>query len=676
MTLAATLAPLLSYAFLTEEQYAIIAEASKPDKTQAYVQKMKQSKNVQINGVDRTNWTAKADSSETGSNASLAIDSSPDTFWETEIDPVTAQFPHHITIDMKQNYWVSGVTYLPRQDGQLNGTIGRHIIQLSTDGKTYGKAIAFGLWHDDNGLKTANFSTAQARYIRLRALTESGDRGPWTTAADINIYAVPSYTPPNPSVQGAYGPTLGFPTVLVAVTVLHGSGKVMGWSSFLYDQFTGGGVGTTWTTTYDPAAGVVSDAVISDTQHDMFCPGLSRDALGRAIVSGGNSDYAVSMYDDTVGNWTVLPQLNIPRGYQGQTTLSTGEIFTIGGSFSGGQSYKEAEVFSHDTNAWRLMSGCPVQPMLTADAAGIYRADNHGWLFGWSNGSVFQAGPSKAMNWYTTAGNGTTTPAGPRGNDGDAMCGNAVIYDAVQGLMLTVGGSTNYDNTPATSNANIITIPQVGQNASVQQIGNMHYPRTFANSVALPNGQVLVAGGQEVPVVFTDTTPVMIPELFDPTTLTFTEMAPLAAVRNYHSVALLLPDASVLIGGGGLCGSCNTNKFDAQIFYPPYFYTAAGGATTRPVIRTISTMTLSPGQTLTITTNIAITQVSLMRYGSATHALDTDQRRVPLTPKVGKVHTYTVTIPNDSGIMIPGAWMVFALANGVPSVSKTVMLTT
>ena len=31
-----------------------------------------------------------------------------------------------------------------------------------------------------------------------------------------------------------------------------------------------------------------------------------------------------------------------------------------------------------------------LQPMLTNDAQGIFRQDNHAWLFGWSNGTLFQ----------------------------------------------------------------------------------------------------------------------------------------------------------------------------------------------------------------------------------------------------------------------------------------------
>ena len=54
-----------------------------------------------------------------------------------------------------------------------------------------------------------------------------------------------------------------------------------------------------------------------------------------------------------------------------------------------------------------------------------------------------QAGPSHNMNWYYPDGN-TTVPAGPRGTDPDAMNGNAVMYDAVNGKILTVAGAPIY----------------------------------------------------------------------------------------------------------------------------------------------------------------------------------------------------------------------------------------
>ena len=138
--------------------------------------------------------------------------------------------------------------------------------------------------------------------------------------------------------------------------------------------------------------------------------------------------------------------MQIARGYQASTTLSDGRIFVIGGSWNGGQGNKNGEIYNPTTNAWSLLPGCPVAPMLTSDIEGVYRQDNHGDLFGWKSGSVFQAGPSKAMNWYSTTGTGGTTPAGNRGTDTDSMCGTASMYDAVAGKILTTGGSVNYNS--------------------------------------------------------------------------------------------------------------------------------------------------------------------------------------------------------------------------------------
>ena len=62
--------------------------------------------------------------------------------------------------------------------------------------------------------------------------------------------------------------------------------------------------------------------------------------------------------------------MNIPRGYQAQATTSTGNIFIIGASWSGGQGGKNGELYNVGANTMTLLSGCPVAPMLTADAQG------------------------------------------------------------------------------------------------------------------------------------------------------------------------------------------------------------------------------------------------------------------------------------------------------------------
>ncbi|KAL9625908.1 MAG: hypothetical protein Q9204_007741 [Flavoplaca sp. TL-2023a] len=254
------------------------------------------------------------------------------------------------------------------------------------------------------------------------------------------------------------------------------------------------------------------------------------------------------------------------------------------------------------------------------------------------------------------------------------MNGNAIMYDAVNGKILTVGGAPNYQDNPATTNARIITIGAPGAVASVAQIGNMAYARAFHNSVVMPDGKVLVVGGESYPIPFSDNTATNIPELFNPATSSFTSVNPISIPRTYHSWALLLPDATIISGGGGLCGACATNHPNAQIYSPAYLFKADGSKAARPVINSVSATTVAVGSKITVTMNRVVQSFSLVRFGSGTHSVNTDQRRIPLTPTASGL-TYTVTVPSDPGVALVGSWMLFAMdVSGVPSVAKTIII--
>jgi galactose oxidase len=255
------------------------------------------------------------------------------------------------------------------------------------------------------------------------------------------------------------------------------------------------------------------------------------------------------------------------------------------------------------------------------------------------------------------------------------MCGNAIMYDAVAGKILTVGGSKDYQNSAATKAAHIITIGNPGTNAQVTKINDMSFARIFHSSVVLPDGKVFIAGGQSVGNPFQDNNLQLTPEMFDPATNQFTQMTPNGTPRVYHSFALLLQDATVMVGGSGLCDTCSTNHFDAQIYTPQYLLNADGTKATRPVINSLSTNSVVPGNNINVNMNTAISSVSIVRYGSATHTVNTDQRRIPLTPTALGGNTYRVTIPSDYGIALPGYWMLFAMdGSGRPSISKTIQI--
>ncbi|MGW6685367.1 discoidin domain-containing protein [Streptomyces sp. NPDC054961] len=613
--------------------------------------------------LPRTGWTATASDEETAAEngrASNVLDGDSATLWHSRWSGTPAPLPHTLTIDMHRTSVVSALVYVPRTNGP-NGRAGAYTVTTSTDGTTFGAPVATGTWRDDDTVKTATFTRGEnARFIRLTVTTEAGGRGPWTSAAEIRLSG-----PAAPAVHGTWDRITGFPLVPVATAVLPGD-KLLAWSAYAVDRF-GGSNGYTQTAILDLKAGKVTQRRIDNTGHDMFCPGIAMLADGRVLVTGGSNAEKASIYDPATDDWSATTSMNIARGYQAMTLLSTGEAFVLGGSWSGQEGDKGGEAWSPDTRTWRRLPGVAAAPALTADPAGPYRADNHMWLHATSGGKVLQLGPSKQMNWISTTGEGGITAAGTRADSQDAMTGNAVSYDI--GKLLTLGGSPAYERTPATRRAYTVSID--GSQVQAARTGDMEYARAFSNSVVLPDGKVAVFGGQAYPVPFSDATSVLTPELWDPSTGTFTPLASMAVPRNYHSVANLLPDGRIFSGGGGLCGDCATNHADGSVFTPPYLLNADGSPKPRPVITGGVPARTAPDTELTVTTQTPVASFVLMRAAAATHSVDNDQRRVPLVSTSTGSGTYTVSVPADTGVVLPGTYMLFALdAQGVPSTAR------
>jgi galactose oxidase len=621
----------------------------------------------------RSTWTVTASCEETTlANGAVtnAFDSNPATSWLTRSSGTPCAYPHAVTMDLSDARTIAGLSYLPRQDGSANGRIGTYGIDVSSDGGTWTN-VAAGAFTDNAAEKTVPFAPRTVRFVRLRALSEAGNRGPWAGAAEIKLVEGdgPGTTPSSRATIGEWSQTIGFPLVPVAAAVLP-TNKLLTWSS--YTTHASGGTGKTVTATLDLATGVVSQRTVTETGHDMFCPGTSLLADGTVFVTGGDDASETSAYQPFTDTWIKKPDMNIARGYQATTTLSDGGVFVIGGGYTGGWGGKDGEVWTEATG-WQRRPGAAVDAILTDDPEGLFRSDNHAWLFALANGRVFHAGPSVQMNYFETTGDGAVFPAGRRG-DADAMNGNAVMYDINK--ILAVGGSPAYIKSTATNKAYVIEIDPTARTASTRPVTSMALPRAFHNSVALPDGKVLVVGGQQHPVAFSDVESVMEAELWDPATERFTTMARMTVPRNYHSVALLLPDGRVFAGGGGLCGNCAANHADGELFSPPYLFGPDGSLATRPAIQS-APATASRGQRLTVTTDRPVTTFSLVRMASVTHSVNNDQRRIPLVSTSGNGLQHEVVVPADSNVVLPGVYFLFALdAHGVPSVARLVTIGT
>ena len=106
-------------------------------------------------------------------DAAYLVDGDPSTFWHTMYSITLAKYPHWVDFDADKEKVIKGFTYLPRQDGSLNGCIKDYEIYVSNDNKNWGNPILKGKFEKSAKLQKVMFGKpVKARYVRLRALNE------------------------------------------------------------------------------------------------------------------------------------------------------------------------------------------------------------------------------------------------------------------------------------------------------------------------------------------------------------------------------------------------------------------------------------------------------------------------------------------------------------------------
>jgi hypothetical protein len=203
-------------------------------------------------------------------------------------------------------------------------------------------------------------------------------------------------------------------------------------------------------------------------------------------------------------------------------------------------------------------------------------------------------------------------------------------------------------------------------------------------SVLLPDGTILLINGQDR----TDWNIVPAPQIFDPWTgsiKTLPQWDGDNASRAYHSIALLLKDGRVLLGGGidGKGHEIACERTDMRLFTPPYLQGSSNGSSCvqRPTIKAASDKAIEftvhkDGKNSGSITTVAFDGpaprktrgASLMALGSFTHAFDQNQRYVPLKIVAQRPGQLDLAI-EDAQVPIGGLYNLFLIAeDGTPSV--------
>ena len=201
----------------------------------------------------------------------------------------------------------------------------------------------------------------------------------------------------------------------------------------------------------------------------------------------------------------------------------------------------------------------------------------------------------------------------------------------------------------------------------------MAFARRHLNATLLPTGDVLVVGGTNAAGFNNAAGTVHAAEIWNPSTGTWKTLASNAINRIYHSTAILLPDARVLVAGAGENFDADTrtpdvNQFNAEIYSPPYLFRGL-----RPAIGS-APAAISYGSTFAVATPDAgsISTVSLVRLSSVTHSFNQNQRFMRLTFQA-QTGSLSVTAPANGNLAPPGDYLLFLVnAAGVPSTGRFV----
>ncbi|MCQ2196111.1 MAG: discoidin domain-containing protein [Bacteroidaceae bacterium] len=124
-----------------------------------------------------------------GEVANNIVDGNPATIWHTMYSITMGTYPHWLDFDCNEVKTIKGFTYLPRQDGGVNGNIKGYRLQLSMDGKTWSDAVAEGNFENNLKEKKVLLQKPQkARYLRFTATSSQNGAG-FASGAEFTVIA-------------------------------------------------------------------------------------------------------------------------------------------------------------------------------------------------------------------------------------------------------------------------------------------------------------------------------------------------------------------------------------------------------------------------------------------------------------------------------------------------------
>jgi plastocyanin len=410
---------------------------------------------------------------------------------------------------------------------------------------------------------------------------------------------------------------------------------------------------------------------------DLFCSGHAWLPDGRLLVAGGAPSGAMDSTHiftplGTGGSWTKVNDMNQARWYPTVLTLPDGRLLAASGSGATG-----VEVF--DGTNWALVAGATRNfPELYPSLHQLPSGEIFYSRAGWSTPDMVDT--RSAQLSFSGPLAGTWTALGQQ-QFHDRQEGTAVIQidttvtPPTTRVFMIGGGVSGAATARNPQTVETIDLTTIGATTAWESPAmSMNFPRTNVNAVLLPDGTVFIVGGQRAGKWAADPQPVLEAEIFDPgvSPATFTVTPPMQFPRQYHSVAVLLPDGRILCAGG--VDPSNPTERDQramEVFSPPYL-----DAGPRPVISAAPT-SAAYGATISVATPdpAAVASVVLIRPNSVTHHTDTGHRLIRLAIVAATATGVDVRIPANGTIAPPGPYMLFLVdGDRIPSTARFVTI--
>ncbi|SFF24166.1 galactose oxidase-like domain-containing protein [Nitrosomonas sp. Nm166] len=494
-----------------------------------------------------------------------------------------------------------------------------------------------------------------------------------TLALFLSIHAVsnPALAGPEAHLKGEFGPLHDWPIIPLSMMLMP-DGRVFAYGT----TPTGAQSAKLHYAIWDPSAGIGASAfevLPNITNTDTFCAGQALiPGTGHALIVGGDAvvnnrrNYAnndVNIFDPTTDTLIRQTQsMAFKRWYATAVTLPNGEHAVLGGrddKFLAGiteDTYSSTPEVRTIDGSWRMLSSA------TSNIA-YGELGGASWYYprAWVNpqGNLFILAHNGAMFKLDTSSTGTLTKyatkaASSRVNLPSVMFAPGHIL-SIRKNRVAITVNINGTGEPVVSSAGLLA-----------------KDRQYASATVLADGRVWVSGGSSTGNTLDGAA--LESELWDPNTGNWTTAASAAEARLYHSAAILLPDGTVLTGGGGAPGPLK--QLNGEIYYPPYLFKTDGSGelASRPEIIDAPTTMIGWDQSFSIEATDNIAKVTLVRVGAATHAFDHEARFFELSiPQTGNI--VTVRSPATANIAPPGFYLLFVWnAEGVPSVARIIQI--